>query len=55
MAESCKHPEVRVVSRSEDAEFVECIRCGEVFDAEEFEDMRIEEALAKKNSDEGEE
>ena len=39
----CKHPKVRVVSREEDVEFVECQDCGEVFDSEEFRDMEIEE------------
>jgi hypothetical protein len=39
----CKHPRVRIVSRHEDAEFVECLECGEVFDSEEFHDMAIEE------------
>jgi uncharacterized Zn finger protein len=35
---------VRVVAREEDAEFVECQECGEVFDSNEFHDMEIEEA-----------
>jgi len=39
----CKHPRVRIVAREEDAEFVECIECGEVFEASEFKDMNIEE------------
>lgn len=39
----CKHPKVRVVAREEDAEFVECQECGEVFDSNEFRDMEIEE------------
>lgn len=39
----CKHPRVRVVSRDEDAEFVECEVCGDVFDSDEFRDMIIEE------------
>jgi len=43
MPTACKHPRVRVVSRHEDAEFVECLECGEVFDSEEFQDMAIEE------------
>ena len=43
MATVCKHPRVRIVSRHEDAEFVECLECGEVFDSEEFHDMEIEE------------
>jgi Fe2+ or Zn2+ uptake regulation protein len=43
MATACKHPRVRVVSRHEDSEFVECLDCGEVFDSEEFRDMEIEE------------
>ena len=43
MATVCKHPRVRVVSRHDDTEFVECLECGEIFDAEEFRDMEIEE------------
>jgi len=43
MATACKHPKVRIVSRHEDSEFVECLECGEVFDSEEFRDMEIEE------------
>ena len=43
MATICKHPRVRIVSRLEDMEFVECLECGEVFDSEEFRDMEIEE------------
>ena len=39
----CKHPRVRVVAREEDAEYVECQECGEVFDSNEFRDMEIEE------------
>jgi hypothetical protein len=41
----CKHPRVRIVSRHDDAEFVECLECGEVFDSEEFHDMEIEETV----------
>jgi len=43
MEQVCKHPRVRVVAREEDAEFVECEQCGEVFDSSEFKDMAIEE------------
>ncbi len=39
----CKHPRVQIVSREEDAEFVECLECGEIFDSSEFEDMTIED------------
>lgn len=39
----CKHPKVRVVAREDDAEYVECLDCGEVFDSDEFRDMQIEE------------
>lgn len=39
----CKHPKVRIVSRQDDIEFVECQDCGEVFDSDEFHDMEIEE------------
>jgi len=40
---SCKHPQVRVVAREEDVEFVECQACGEVFDAAEFKDILNED------------
>ena len=40
---SCKHPQVRVVAREEDVEFVECQTCGEVFDSAEFVDILNEE------------
>jgi hypothetical protein len=43
----CKHPRVQIVSRDEDAEFVECLECGEIFDSSEFRDMRIEETKLK--------
>jgi hypothetical protein len=45
MATACKHPRVRIVSRHEDTEFVECLECGEVFDSEEFRDMEIENSV----------
>ena len=31
------------MAREDDAEFVECLECGEVFDSNEFRDMAIEE------------
>ena len=46
MAPPCKHTVVRVVSRHEDAEFVECQACGEIFDSIEYEDMEREEKAA---------
>ena len=42
--EKCKHPRVQIVSRDEDAEYVECKECGEVFESSEFKDMALEEA-----------
>ncbi|HUH62258.1 MAG TPA: hypothetical protein VLZ50_04640 [Terracidiphilus sp.] len=48
MTTICKHPKVRVVSRHEDTEYVECLDCGEVFDSEEFRDMAIEEIDEKR-------
>jgi len=44
---ACKHPRVRVVSREEDTEFVECLECGDVFESSEFKDMAIEEQVEK--------
>lgn len=49
MATVCKHPRVRIVSRHDDTEFVECLECGEVFDAEEFRDMEIEENVERED------
>jgi hypothetical protein len=47
--EQCKHPRVQIVSRDEEAEYVECQECGDVFESSEFRDMAIEE---KKEPDE---
>ena len=49
MATACRHPKVRIVSRHEDTEFVECLECGEVFDSEEFRDMEIEDSAETEN------
>lgn len=43
MSAACKHPIVKVVSRQDDVEFVECQACGEVFDSAEFSDIAIED------------
>jgi hypothetical protein len=40
----CKHPRVQIVAREDDAEFVECIECGEIFESSEFRDMAIEDS-----------
>jgi hypothetical protein len=57
MPASCKHPQVRVVAREEDVEFVECQLCGEVFDAAEFVDIlnEDEEPSADKQEAQGDE
>ena len=39
----CKHPQVRIVSRDEESEYVECQECGDVFESSELKDMAIEE------------
>ena len=52
METTCKHPKVRVVAREEDAEYVECLECGEVFDSNEFQDMAIEESSGEQQMDE---
>jgi transcriptional regulator of NAD metabolism len=41
----CKHPRVQIVSREEDAEFLECLECREIFEASELRDMSIEENI----------
>ncbi len=47
MTAPCRHQQVRFVSREEDAEFVECMNCGEVFDAAELRDIAAEEEDAE--------
>jgi hypothetical protein len=42
MDKPCLHPRVQVVSRDEDAEYVECLECREIFESSEFRDMDIE-------------
>ena len=51
MTPVCKHPIVKVVAREDDAEFVECQQCGEVFDSAEFNDMAMEEEAETKEED----
>jgi hypothetical protein len=38
---------VQIVSRDEDAEFVECLECGEIFESSEFRDMGIEDRTSE--------
>lgn len=42
MTTACSHPKVRIVSRDEDGEYVECEECREVFESGELRDMEIE-------------
>jgi len=46
MDQPCRHPRVQVVSRDEDAEFVECLDCREIFESSEFRDMDIESKIS---------
>jgi len=48
MNQQCRHPRVQIVSRDEDAEYVECLECREVFESSEFKDMAIEERVDPK-------
>ena len=48
--EACKHPRVQIVAREEDAEFVECIECGEIFEASELKDIAIEDSTPPSES-----
>lgn len=41
--DQCKHPRVQIVSRDQEAEYVECQECGDVFESSELKDMAIEE------------
>ena len=48
--EACKHPRVQIVAREEDAEFVECIECGDIFEASELKDIAIEDSTQPSES-----
>ena len=51
----CKHPRVQLVSRDQDAEFVECLECGDIFDLEELKDLECEaKAPLEEEQEEGE-
>jgi hypothetical protein len=41
--ERCKHPQVQIVSRDEEAEYLQCRECGDIFESSELKDMAIEE------------
>jgi hypothetical protein len=41
---------VQIVAREEDAEFVECLECGDIFESSEFKDMLIEDTRLKNES-----
>ena len=43
MEKQCRHARVQIVAREEDAEFVECLECGDIFESSEFKDMTIED------------
>jgi hypothetical protein len=45
MDQPCQHARVQVVARDEDAEYVECMECREVFESSEFRDMDIESKI----------
>ncbi len=49
----CKHPQVRVIAREEEIEYVECLQYGEVFDSQEFQDMAAEGSLTEGSLTEG--
>ncbi|MGA2966741.1 MAG: hypothetical protein ABSD64_11055 [Terriglobales bacterium] len=44
--EQCRHPQVQIVSRDEETEYLKCRECGEVFESSELKDMAIEEKIA---------
>lgn len=52
--DQCKHPQVQIVSRDEETEYVECQECGDVFESSELKDMAIEEAKEEKKEEQDE-
>jgi hypothetical protein len=45
MDQPCRHLRVQIVAREEDAEYVECMECREVFESSELRDMDIESKI----------
>jgi Zn ribbon nucleic-acid-binding protein len=35
-APTCRHPHKRLIAKDKDAEYVECLDCGAIFEAEEL-------------------
>ena len=50
IANECKHQCKQIVAREEDAEFVECLECGDIFESSEFKDMMIEDTRLEDES-----
>jgi len=46
MDQQCLHPRVQIVSRDQDAEYVVCLDCREIFESSEFRDMDIESKIS---------
>jgi Zn ribbon nucleic-acid-binding protein len=51
MSSVCRHPRVRVVAREDDVEYVECEACGEVFDADEYQEIAREEIAREEGAE----
>jgi hypothetical protein len=32
----CKHPRTQVIARDQDAQYIECLDCGEILEADEL-------------------
>ena len=46
---ACQHKRTQLIAKDEDAQYVECLDCGEVFDSNEFHDMAIEEKVEEES------
>ena len=40
---ACQHKRTQLIAKDDDAQYVECLECGEIFESSEFKDMNIEE------------
>ncbi len=50
MEKPCRHPRVRIVAREPEADYMECLECGDIFDSHELQDMAIEETTPPEES-----
>jgi translation initiation factor 2 beta subunit (eIF-2beta)/eIF-5 len=48
---ACKHPRTRLIARDNDAQYLECLDCGAIFEAGELKDAKENSGFGESLSD----